>query len=74
MKISKYPRGNSAHARTEYRSVLFCYAINCVSSGSVNLQVSTQRFGTFGTYRVEDQRMPRRIIAYDHSLKTRGLR
>ena len=45
----------------------FCYAI-MIGSGSVNkLQVSTQRFGTFaGTYRIEDQRMPRRIIAYDH--------
>ena len=44
----------------------FCYAIT-IGPGSVNkLQVSTQRFGTFGTYRIEDQRMPRRIIAYDH--------
>ena len=43
----------------------FCYAIT-IGSGSVNkLQVSTQRFGTFGTYRIEDQRMPRRIIAHD---------
>ena len=42
----------------------FCYVI-AIGSGSVNkLQVSTQRFGTFGTYCIEDQRMPRRIIAY----------
>ena len=54
----------------QYRSVLVLLC-DCVSSGSVNkLQVSTQRFGTFGTYRVEDQRLPRRIIAYGHSLKT----
>ena len=34
----------------------FCSAI-AIGSGSVNkLQVSTQRFGTFGTYRIEDQR------------------
>ena len=33
----------------------FCYAIT-IGSGSVNkLQVSTQRFGTFGIYRIEDQ-------------------
>ena len=52
----------------------FCYA-SAIGSGSVNkLQVSTQRFGTFGTYRIEDQRMSRRIIAYGHSLNTRGLR
>ena len=43
----------------------FCYAI-VIGSGSVNKR--------FGTYRIEDQRMPRRIIAYDHSLNTRGLR
>ena len=47
----------------------FCYAITIGS-----LQVSTQRFGTFGTYRIEDQRMHRQIIAYDHFLNTRGLR
>ena len=52
----------------------FCYAIT-IGSGSVNkLQVSTQRFGTLGTYSIEDQRMHRRIIAYDHFLNTRGLR
>ena len=52
----------------------FCYAIT-IGLGSVNkLQVSTQRFGTFGTYRIEDQRMLRRIIAYGHFLNTRGLR
>ena len=44
----------------------FCYAIT-IGLGSVNkLHVSTQRFGT---YRIEDQRMPRRIIAYDHFFK-----
>ena len=43
-----------------------------IGSGSVNkLQVSTQRLGT---YRIKDQRMLRRTIAYDHSLNTRGLR
>ena len=52
----------------------FCYA-NAIGSDSVNkLQVSTQSFGTFGTYHIQDQRMPRQIIAYDHSLNTRGLR